>query len=130
MAQKLNSKQKDGVMPLQLNTRHVGDVVTVDCSGKLVFGEETTALRELVEKLLFEHREIMLNFADVTYVDSSGLGLLMALHESARKIGATIKLAALNAKIHDLLQLTRLAMVLEIVPSVDDTVADPATAKP
>lgn len=101
-------------MPLQLSTRNVGDAVIVDCTGKLVHGEETLALRETVGNLLTQYRHIVLNFANVTYVDSSGLGLLVALHASAQKAGAVIKLAALNAKIHDLLALTKVAMILEI----------------
>ena len=110
-------------MPLDLSSRKVGDAMIVDCTGKLVHGPETAGLRELVGKLLTEHRHIVLNFADVTYMDSSGLGLLVALHASAQKAGAVIKLAALNAKITDLLQLTRVAMVLEIAESTNQAVA-------
>jgi anti-anti-sigma factor len=115
-------------MPLQLSTRNKGGAVIVDCSGRLVHGEETSALREMVGKLITQHRQIVLNFADVTYMDSSGLGLLVSLHASAQKAGAVIKLAALNANIEDLLQLTRVAMVLEIAKSADEAAASFAVA--
>lgn len=117
-------------MPLQLSIRNVGDAVVVDCTGKLVHGEETLALRDLAGKLLIEQRHIVLNFANVSYVDSSGLGLLVALHASAQKAGAVIKLAALNAKIKDLLALTKVAMVLEIDENATEAVASFAATKP
>lgn len=117
-------------MPLQLSTRNLGDAVVVDCTGRLVHGEETLALRDLVGKLLSEQRHIVLNFANVSYVDSSGLGLLVALHASAQKAGAVIKLAALNAKIKDLLALTKVAMVLEIDENAIEAATSFTAAKP
>jgi anti-sigma B factor antagonist len=115
-------------MALRLNTRNIGESVIVDCDGKLVFGDETTAMRHVVENLFYKHRQIVLNFANVTYVDSSGLGLLIALHTSAQKAGSILKLAALRAKIHDLLLLTRLAMVLEIADTVEEAIKGVAAA--
>jgi len=117
-------------MPLELSIRTLGDAVIVDCTGKLVHGEETLALRDLVGKLLTQHRHIVLNLANVSYVDSSGLGLLVALHASAQKAGAVIKLAALNAKIKDMLALTKVAMVLEIADNANEAAAAFAVAKP
>ncbi len=117
-------------MALELTIRYVGETVVVDCTGKLVHGDETLALRELVGKLLTEHRHIVLNFANVTYVDSSGLGLLVALHASAQKAGAVIKLAALNARIHDMLALTKVAMVLEIAENANEAALAFAAAEP
>jgi anti-anti-sigma factor len=109
---------EDHHMPLYLKTRYMDKTAVVDCKGKLVHGDETATLRQVVADLIPEYRQIVLNFAGVTYVDSSGLGLLMSLHASAQKAGAVIKLCALNSQINDLLQLTRLAMILEICESV------------
>ncbi len=86
----------------------------VDCSGRLVFGEESASLRETVKKVLAESPKVVLNLHDVNYIDSGGLGTLVSIFTTARNAGGTIKLASLSQRVGDLLQLTKLVTIFEI----------------
>ena len=81
---------KEPQMNMTTTTREVGDVTIVDIGGQIVFGEESAALRVLVCDLLGEgHRKILLNLADVDYIDSTALGHLVSAVASVRKIKGT-----------------------------------------
>jgi anti-sigma B factor antagonist len=98
------------------STRQVGNVTIVDISGRIVLGEESAALREMVCDLLSKgHKKILLNLSDVNYIDSSGLGNLVSSFTSARKQGGELKLLNLTNKVHDVMQITRLYTVFEIL---------------
>jgi anti-sigma B factor antagonist len=86
----------------------------VDCSGRLVFGEESASLRDKVKKLLAQSPKLVLNLHDVSQVDSGGLGTLVSLFTSARNAGGTLKLASLNQRVGDLLQITKLVTIFEV----------------
>jgi anti-sigma B factor antagonist len=86
----------------------------VDCSGRLVFGEESASLRDKVKKLLAQSPKLVLNLHDVNQVDSGGLGTLVSLYTSARNAGGTLKLASLNQRVGDLLQITKLVTIFEV----------------
>jgi anti-sigma B factor antagonist len=109
-------------MALYISTRIIGDAMVVDCAGRLVFGEESSRLRELVYPLLHDYKQITINFANVSYVDSGGLGTLVGLYTSAHNRGVKINLAGLNHRVMNLLNLTKLATVFEIFSNVDDAV--------
>lgn len=104
-------------MQLKLTTRTVGDVLIVDCSGRIVLGDESSYLRETVKDLLAEHKRIILNLAGTNYIDSSGLGTLVALYTSAQTANASLKLANLTQRIGDLLQVTKLLTVFDVYDS-------------
>ncbi|HEU5403510.1 MAG TPA: STAS domain-containing protein [Terriglobales bacterium] len=110
-------------MPLQLTTRYLGDIAIVDCIGRIVLGDESAALRQHVKELLAESPNIVLNLAQVTYVDSSGVGALMSLYTSARNAYGSIKLANLATRVRDLLQITKLATVFETFDTPEDAAA-------
>jgi len=110
-------------MPLKISTREVKGITVVDCSGRIVFGEEAFALRDTVKALLAQPRNIVLNLSSVSYIDSCGLGTLVGLYTSARTAGGSVKLAALNSRVIDLLQITKLVTVFDVFDSVDDAVA-------
>jgi anti-sigma B factor antagonist len=94
----------------------------VDISGRIVLGEESAALRVLVCELLGEgHRKILLNLADVDYVDSTGLGHLVSAIASVRKMKGDLKLLKLTNKVHDVLQITKLHTIIDITD--DEAVA-------
>ena len=102
-------------MNLITSTRQVGGVTIVDISGRIVLGEESAALRVLINDLLKNgHKKILLNLKDVNYIDSSGLGHLVSTFASVRKEGGDLKLLNLTNKVHDLLQITRLYTVFDI----------------
>jgi anti-sigma B factor antagonist len=87
-----------------------------------VFGEETAALRDHVKSLVSENARIVLSLGDVTYIDSGGLGTLVALYTTAQNAGASVKLARLTKRVGDLLQVTKLLTVFEVYDSEEAAV--------
>ena len=86
----------------------------VDCSGRVVFGEESASLRDTVKKLLAQSPKVVLNLREVNYIDSGGLGTLVSLFTSARNAGGAVKLARLSQRVGDLLQITKLLTIFEV----------------
>jgi len=101
-------------MQLRMSTRTLDGVIVVDCSGRIVFGEESATLRDTIKKTLAQSRRIVLNLGEVTYVDSGGLGTLVSLYTTARNAGGALKLARLTQRVSDLLQLTKLVSIFEV----------------
>jgi anti-sigma B factor antagonist len=102
-------------MTMTTSTRQRGDVTIVDISGRIALGEESAGLRDLVTSLLQKgDRKILLNLADVSYIDSSGLGTLVSAFTSVKKQGGELKLLNLTNKVNDLMQVTRLYTVFDI----------------
>jgi anti-sigma B factor antagonist len=101
-------------MQLKMSTRSMQGVLVVDCSGRLVFGEESASLRDTVKKLLVQSPNVVLNLREVNYVDSGGLGTLVSLYTTARNAGGAVKLARLSQRVGDLLQLTKLLTIFEV----------------
>ena len=103
-------------MNMTTSTREVGGVTIVDISGRIVLGEESAALRKLVCDLLSKgHKKILFNLGDVNYIDSSGLGHLVSAFTSVRKQDGELKLLNLTKKVHDVIQITRLYTVFDIM---------------
>ena len=99
---------------MDISERKVGNVTIVDLSGKMVASETSGRLKDKVTSLLFQgDKRIILNLANVTYVDSSGLGELVACHGSAVRNGGEVKLANAAKRINDLLVMTRLLTVFD-----------------
>jgi anti-sigma B factor antagonist len=102
-------------MSMTASTRRVGGVTIVDIKGRIVLGEESASVRDVVCDLLRKgHKQILLNLGDVHYIDSSGLGALVSSFTSARKQGAELKLLNLTDKVTDLMQMTRLYTIFDI----------------
>jgi anti-sigma B factor antagonist len=117
-------------MSVKLTTHAKGDVTVVDASGKLTLGEATSALRTTIRELVQGgSRKIVLNMADVTYMDSSGLGELIAAHTTVTTAGGEIKLLNLAKRVHDLLKLTKLYTVFEAFEDEATAVASFSGAK-
>jgi anti-sigma B factor antagonist len=109
-------------MPMTTITRQVDGVTIVDVTGRIVLGEESAALRDLIRDLLNKgHKKILLNLREVNYIDSSGLGNLVSAFTSVRKQGGELKLLDLTNKVHDVMQLTKLYTVFDIMD--DEAVA-------
>jgi anti-sigma B factor antagonist len=107
-------------MSLQMITRTFAGVLIVECSGRLVLGEESANLRHLVRDMLTEHKQVVLDLGKISYIDSSGLGVLVGLHTTAQKIGGGIKLANLNPRLKDMLQITKVFTVFEVYDRAED----------
>jgi anti-sigma B factor antagonist len=110
-------------MGLAISTRKIGDVTVVECSGRIVFGEEAAELRERVKSLLGDGSQIVLDLRGVNYIDSGGLGTLVGLYSSARGAHGEIKLANLTHRVHDQLQITKLITVFDCHDSVEAATA-------
>jgi anti-sigma B factor antagonist len=109
-------------MHMTTSTRQVGGVTIVDISGRIVLGEESAALWDLVCDLLSKgHKKILLNLGDVNYIDSSGLGHLVSAFTRVRKQEGELKLLNLTNKVYDVIQITRLYTVFDIMD--DEAVA-------
>lgn len=104
----------EGSVQLKLSTRTVDGILVVDCAGRIVFGEESAHLRDTVKKLIAENNRLVLNLSGVNYIDSGGLGTLVALYTTARNAGGSIKLANLTQRVGDLLQVTKLVTIFDI----------------
>lgn len=104
-------------MQLRLSTRTMDGVLIVDCGGRIVFGEESGYLRDTVKKLIAEKHNIVLNLSGVNYIDSGGLGTLVALYTTAHNLGGSVKLANLTQRVGDLLQVTKLVTIFEVYDS-------------
>jgi len=100
---------------MQTATRQTGDVTVLDVSGRITLGEGNVVLREIVRELADKGtKRIVLNLGGVNYIDSSGVGELVKTHTTIRNKGGELKLANLNQRVHDLLEMTRLSTVFDI----------------
>jgi anti-sigma B factor antagonist len=109
-------------MALILDVSTVEDIAVVRCRGRIVFGEEADELRRVILDLLNKSRRIVLNFAWVEYLDSSGLGVLIASLISSRHRGAEIKLAALGPKARQVLTIAGVYRLFEVYDSADEAI--------
>ena len=90
-------------------------VTILDLSGRITLGEGSVVLREQIRDLLAKgQKKILLNLADVTYIDSSGIGELVSAFTAVKNQGGELKLLKLTKKVHDLLQITKLYTVFDI----------------
>jgi anti-sigma B factor antagonist len=102
-------------MKMTMSNRQVGPVTVVDISGRIELGAESAALRDSIRDLLTAgHKQILLNLANVHYMDSTGLGTLVSAFTSVRKQAGELKLVNLTDKVTDLMQITKLYTVFDI----------------
>jgi len=100
---------------MKTSTRQVNGITIVDLSGRITLGEGSVLLRDMVRDLVAKgQRKILLNLADVTYIDSSGIGELVSAFTTVRNEGGDLKLLNLTKKVHDLLQITKLYTVFDV----------------
>ncbi len=102
-------------MALKMTNREVHGVSVVALDGRIVLGEESTALRQKLKSLIAEgKKKIVLNMDNIKYIDSAGLGILVAAHVSAKTQGASLHLCHLGSKFQEVLQITKLLTVFEV----------------
>lgn len=109
-------------MALNLDVSRTGDVAVVTCRGRVVFGEEADELRRVVLDQLKETKRIVLNLAGVGYIDSSGLGTLVASFISARHRNAEIKFAALSPRTRGVLTITNVDRLFGVYESTEQAI--------
>src|SRR5215510_9947167 len=109
-------------MSLKLEVSRIEGIAIVRCRGRLVFGEEADELRRVVLGLLNETQRIVLNLVWIGYIDSGGLGTLVASFISARNRGAEIKFAAVSPRARRLLTITKVDRLFEIYDSDEEAI--------
>ncbi len=106
---------------MTIQERSVGSVVVLDLSGRLVLGDGEALLKDTVAGLLKQgRRQVLLNMSDVSYVDSSGIGVLVGSSLNAKGTGGAVKLLNPSKRVHDALSLARLLPMLEVCSSEAD----------
>jgi anti-sigma B factor antagonist len=103
---------------LEATVRYAGDVAIIDLAGRIVLHDGSAAVREAIAKVRETGaNKILLNLANVSFIDSSGLGELASAYARMHKDGGQLKLVNLPARIVDLLRITKLDTVLLTFPS-------------
>jgi anti-sigma B factor antagonist len=107
--------KKETNVALKMTDRDVNDVSLVALDGRIVLGEESNALREKLKSLIAEgKKKIVLNMDNIKYIDSAGLGTLVAAHCSAKTKGASLRLCHLGSKFQEVLQITKLLTIFDV----------------
>jgi len=108
---------------MQIEERAVGDVVVLDLKGKITLGEGDELLKDKVNSLVNQgHKKIILNLADVPYIDSAGLGEVVRTYTTVSRQGGSLKLLNLTKRITDLLSITKLLTVFETFESENEAI--------
>ena len=111
-------------MALKTTNREVDGVAIVALDGRIILGDESNTLREKVKSLIAEgKKKIVLNMDNVTFIDSAGLGTLVAAHHSAKSQGASLRLCHLGSKFQEVLQITKLLTVFDVYKTEAEAVA-------
>ena len=99
---------------MTIQERVVGSVTVLDCDGRLVLGDGDALLKDKIHSLMFQSRkQILLNMGGISYLDSSGLGALVAASVTTNNNGGELKLLHLTKRLHDLLSISKLLTVFE-----------------
>ena len=108
---------------MQIEERGVGDVVVLDLKGKITLGEGDELLKDKVNSLVNQgHKKIVLNLADVPYIDSAGLGEIVRTYTTVSRQGGKLKLLNLTKRIQELLAITKLLTVFDTYDSEADAI--------
>ena len=115
---------------MQIDERTVGDVLVLDVKGRITLGEGDELLKDKVNSLLNQgNKKIVLNLAEVPYIDSAGLGEIVRTYTTVSRQGGSLKLLNLTKRITDLLAITKLLTVFETFDSENDAVQSFSSAK-
>jgi anti-sigma B factor antagonist len=100
---------------VKMSSRQVGDVTVVDANGRITLGEGASVFRDLIRDLAAKgNKKILINLADVSYIDSSGIGEMVSSFTTVTNHGGQLKLLSLTKRVKDLLQITKLYTVFEV----------------
>jgi len=113
---------------MEISERTNGALTILDLSGKLTIGDGAQLLKDKSESLVFQDRkQIIVNLAAVPYIDSGGLGQLVACYTTLAKAGGRLTLLNVNTKNHDLLSITKLVSVFETFDTEREAIESYAT---
>lgn len=106
---------------MQIAERSAGNVMVLDLSGQITFTQGDQQFKDKINSLVHEgHKNILVNLASVTHVDSAGLGELVAAYTTVKKAGGSMKLLNLTKRLHDLLTITKLVTIFDTYDSEQD----------
>jgi anti-sigma B factor antagonist len=106
----------------KLTSRQVGDVTVIDAAGRITLGDGASSFRDTIRDLAAKgNKKLLLNLADVSYIDSSGIGEMVSGFTTVTNNGGQLKLLGLSKRVKDLLQITKLYTVFEVFD--DETTA-------
>lgn len=110
-------------MDIRVEERPIGSVTVLDLVGKLTTDQGAQHLKDKINSLISQGRtQTVVNLKDVPYIDSGGLGQLVASYSSVKKAGGTLKLLNVNSRNHDLLSITRLVTIFDSFDSESEAV--------
>lgn len=114
-------KNKSSTM--KIGTRQVNGISVVDISGRITLGEGDVLLRDTIDNLLAkEHKKLLLNLAEVSYIDSSGIGALVGVYTAVHKQGGELQLLKITNRVRNLLQITKLYTVFVVSDDEDEAI--------
>jgi anti-anti-sigma factor len=119
------------VARMHISEQRIGDITVLNLAGRLVLEEGDVPLRESIDALIGEGRvDVVLNIHDVTYMDSCGIGTLVAKYLSVRQRGGNMKLVCPSARCHHVLEITHLLPIFETYTSEEAAVHSFAGHRP
>jgi anti-sigma B factor antagonist len=108
---------------MNIDERKVGTVTVLDLKGKLTLGDGDEALKNKIQGLVGQgQKQILLNFAGVPYVDSSGLGAMIGCYTTVTRAGGSLRLVNLTNRLTDLLSITKLLTVFDTYTTESEAV--------
>ncbi len=110
-------------MPLTIQSRRVGYVTVVDCSGRLVAGDDSLVLNNEVKRNIDNHLNVVVNLGAITFIDSSGLGMLVRLAATTKHSPAGVRFCGASEQIRKVLELTKLTGVISMYATEGDAIA-------
>jgi len=118
---------------MQMSERQIGSITILDLAGTITIDDDAGRLKDKINSLIQQARtSVVLNLADVSYIDSGGLGQLVASYAALAKAAGALKLLHLTKRNHDLLSITRLVTVFQAFDTEDEALrsfeTDPAPA--
>lgn len=100
---------------MKIEIRNINDIKILDCSGKITLGEGTMSIRNTVREIIQGGtKKIVLNLAEINYIDSAGVGELVSTFTTVVNHGGKLKLLGLTNKIRELLAITKLLTVFDV----------------
>ena len=102
-------------MSVKLTTRQVGDVTVIDVAGRITLGEGSSALRDNLRELVKDnHKNILLNLKDVSYIDSSGIATLIEVLKDSQRLNKKFVLFGLSPAVEDVFRLTHVIRIFQV----------------
>jgi anti-sigma B factor antagonist len=109
-------------LPLTMDRRTVGKVAVIRCNGRITAGDEAESLRVYVCGMFANHKDFILHLEEVAFIDSSGLGTVVRLLGSARRLRGDLKLCNVPPALHKVLRITNLTTLFEIYESEETAI--------